>query len=169
MAGLSEIHRAGIGGVEQQEGFEEKKEEPFPPSFSFLPSSSFFYSHNIVLTLWSSLFPEPSLGPPWTSDYGTDDPAPRLVKLQHFLHLQLHICLTRTARLLSRNKKKPALTRIYFIPVNALILVNLLLSVVFYCCPRSLCTSTSLYVGISFTPFVTCYAHAHLSRRSLLL
>jgi hypothetical protein len=58
----SEIHRTGIGDVEQQEGFEEKKEEPFPPlSFSFLPSSSIS-----ILTLYLP-FPEPSLGSLWTS------------------------------------------------------------------------------------------------------
>lgn len=48
---ISEIHRTGIGGVEQQEGFEEKKEEPFSPlSFSFLPFIIDFYS-DIVLAV----------------------------------------------------------------------------------------------------------------------
>lgn len=78
----SEIHRTGIGDVEQQEGFEEKKEGPFSLPLVLFPSLIIdFYSHNIVLAVSWTLA--------WTSldQRLTEGSAPRLVKLQHFLRL----------------------------------------------------------------------------------
>ena len=76
----------------------------------------------------------------------TEGSAPRLVKLQHFLHLN-H--LAHENYTVTIPKKKPVSTRIYFIPY----FVNLLLSVVFYCCLRSLCTvKKHLFMSGSHSP-----------------
>ena len=139
----SEIHRAGIGDVEQQVGFEEKKEEPFLlPPLLFPSLIIVCYSHNIVLAE-----PFKLLGPPSTSGYSTEDPAPRL----NYSTSYTSNCTSASRELHGYYpEKKSQPQRAYTLyPLTDTYFVNLLLSVVFYCCPRSLCT---VYLFMSGSP-----------------
>ena len=64
----------GLGTLSNKRDSKKRRRSLFLPPVLF-PSLIIVFLFSQHCTLWSSLFPEHSPGPPWTSDYGTEDPA----------------------------------------------------------------------------------------------
>ena len=155
----SEIHRTGIGGVEQREGFEEKKEEPFPPTLVLFPSLIIVFSQHctrrFLFLAWTSESLNQRLRKLKTLD---------LSNYSTFYTSNLN-CTTGSRELRPYYSEIKASLIAHILDTlfreSLVIICFLLLSPITLHCPRS------LYVGITLTPFLTCYAHAHFSRCSL--